>query len=378
MSIDRSSLTAPRQALSLIFKQEDEFSAYQKNNMFQVRALTKIYSIDKKEEKSMLQRMFGSDAPLNQYFFGRIIGPDSPHSFLPDPCDTIMEGQNISDEEQEDVERLIALHTTFMLPEDFSASGHKIGDFYQVTLRGGENNSPFDLQVGSALRKLGDAPDDAESKALKKECENLEHIFETGGPAPNAGKIRGRRRRGARRAARKGDLDECYSESEMKAMSKQEIWQVQADGTTTELDGLWPDFRPVVEEVIAALEKRGFQTSIQTVWRSDCAQLACFVRGVADNVREGGSHSTTIDGQAASMAVDFINAAGNGWDNSQPTWDYFMALGEEAKARGMTWGGDWSVTTKIIDGKTYSIGNDPAHFEWPTYNAQKNDGSAFT
>jgi len=367
MSIDRSSLTNPKQALSLIFKKENTTDIYQKNNIFQVRALTKIYSLDKKEEKSMLQRMFGSDAPLNQYFFGRIIGPDTPHSFLPDPCDAITEGQNLSDEEQKDVERLITLHTTFMLPEDFSGGGHKIGDFYEVALKGGENNSPFDLQVGSALRKLGDAPTDTE--ALKEECEDLEELFEKGGPPPNAGKIRGSRR---------GGVEIEYSESEMRDMSEQEIWQVQADGTTQDLDDLWPEFRPVVDEIIAALEKRGFKTNIQTCYRSDTAQMACYVRGVADGVTEGGSHSTTIDGQPASMAVDFINGEGNGWADTQASFDYFMALGEEAKARGMVWGGDWTVSTKTIDGKTYSIGCDPAHFEWPTYNAQKADGSAFT
>jgi len=156
MPIDRSSLTNPKAAFNLIFKKQSTADIYQNNNIFQVRALTPSYSQPDESDRpgiSILRGLFGG-SPMKQYFVGRILGANSPHSFLPDPCDELTKGNSDADESEE-VKKLVALHTTFLLPAEETAN---VGDFFEVSLKGGTNGSPFNLQFGTALRKLGDAP----------------------------------------------------------------------------------------------------------------------------------------------------------------------------------------------------------------------------
>jgi len=167
MAIDRSSLTDPRQAVNLVFKKENTADVYQKNNVFHVRALTDSYSMSDEESESMLDRIFGG-SPMKKYFVGRIIGANSPHSFLPNPCDDLMK------QDDEDARRLVSLHTTFLLGGDIADEEVSIGQFYEVVLKGGEDDAPFNLQFGIATRKLSKG----QETEAEEECDSLEDLFD--------------------------------------------------------------------------------------------------------------------------------------------------------------------------------------------------------
>ena len=89
-------------------------------------------------------------------FRGRILGPNSPHNFLPDPC-----AQEISKNLPPDSEfKLISMHTMFVSDADYSLpAGEKLpgrGDLVTVELE--QNTFGYNLQVGRfvSLQKTSD------------------------------------------------------------------------------------------------------------------------------------------------------------------------------------------------------------------------------
>jgi len=155
MPVDWSTITSPLQALNLIFKKKESRNIYQKNNVFQAIALTDGYTLTAQEAKS-LQFSFkprkaedtkGKESDKKRfsriYFKGRILGPNSPHSFLPNPKDI---------EVSEEIDNAIALHTTFVMTTDVKDSVMpKSNDIFTVKLRPGSDNAPFNLQFGDVL-----------------------------------------------------------------------------------------------------------------------------------------------------------------------------------------------------------------------------------
>jgi hypothetical protein len=84
-------------------------------------------------------------------FRARILGPNSPHTFIPNPCESLeFTQETLGDEYEETRQKLVSMHTRFYTSEDFSVSSggglpHP-GDFVEVFLNKGDQG--FDLQTG--------------------------------------------------------------------------------------------------------------------------------------------------------------------------------------------------------------------------------------
>ena len=91
----------------------------------------------------------GSARRLSKFTFrGRIIGPNSPHWFLPDPCDPAYAGGDA--ESRADLLKLISMHTLFTSTEEYQLQSGKTlpnrGDLVLVELE--YNVFGYDLQKG--------------------------------------------------------------------------------------------------------------------------------------------------------------------------------------------------------------------------------------
>ena len=176
MAIDWSVLTDPKEAINLIFKQDDTYDAYQNNNIFQAVVLTPGQKLSYHEsaalQSSFKTREAGSQMPAGPTrisFRARILGPNSPHSFLPNP-------QNPDFSEEEETNNMaIALHTTFITT--MGGNMPKPDDIWNVSLRPGTDNSPFDLQFGDALHQCADGSNSRHVRGGG----SLSSLFEGGG-----------------------------------------------------------------------------------------------------------------------------------------------------------------------------------------------------
>lgn len=180
MPLDWSSVTNPQQALALIFKKKESRNIYQKNNVFQAIALTPGYTLTAQEAKS-LQSSFkprkaedtkGKEDDKKRfsriYFKGRILGPNSPHSFLPNPKDI---------EVSEGIDNAIALHTTFVMTTDVKDGVMpKPNDIFTVALRPGSDNTPFNLQIGDVLYRTNPG-----AAGRRRGQDSLSSLFTDGG-----------------------------------------------------------------------------------------------------------------------------------------------------------------------------------------------------
>lgn len=85
-------------------------------------------------------------------FRARILGPNSPHAFIPNPCDSKEFAQETLGDEFDEVRmKLISMHTAFYTTEDFAQSSGRrppvAGEYVEVFLDRG-NTGAFDLQQG--------------------------------------------------------------------------------------------------------------------------------------------------------------------------------------------------------------------------------------
>ena len=171
MALDWTQLTDPLQALKWRIKTKNRFDSYQKKNQFVARVLfaDSVYSqVTQSEILSTFGTLVSGDAIENIYKFrGRIVGLNSPHSFLPDPCNPDF----IDDEAL--TKDIIDMHTLFYVFD--SPELPEVNSYWSVTLRpSGCPGAPFNLQFARALKRLQVAEDDAE--LTEKECESLEYL----------------------------------------------------------------------------------------------------------------------------------------------------------------------------------------------------------
>jgi|MDTB01.2.fsa_nt_gb murein DD-endopeptidase MepM/ murein hydrolase activator NlpD len=85
-------------------------------------------------------------------FRARILGPNSPHAFIPNPCGSKEFAQETLKEEFDEVRmKLISMHTAFYTTEDFAQSSGRrppvAGEYVEVFLDRGSAGA-FDLQQG--------------------------------------------------------------------------------------------------------------------------------------------------------------------------------------------------------------------------------------
>jgi peptidoglycan L-alanyl-D-glutamate endopeptidase CwlK len=107
------------------------------------------------------------------------------------------------------------------------------------------------------------------------------------------------------------------------------------------VQSMHPDLRPKVEAVIAALQKRGFQAKIFFAWRSVAVQLEIFKKGHT-KVKFSFHNAQKKDGTPKAYAADIIDSR-YAWTPKAETEGFWKALGEEAHAQSLYWGGDWKT-----------------------------------
>lgn len=118
----------------------------------------------------------GDTAGLGKFtFFARIIGDNSPHSFLPDPCDPA-----IADDVKAQLQR-VKLHTRFFSTKDSSILHPKVGDTVVVELK--QNAFSYNLYCGEYVKLLDSTAANA-TTLQAQDCSGIANNFENliGGP----------------------------------------------------------------------------------------------------------------------------------------------------------------------------------------------------
>jgi peptidoglycan L-alanyl-D-glutamate endopeptidase CwlK len=103
---------------------------------------------------------------------------------------------------------------------------------------------------------------------------------------------------------------------------------------------LYPDMRPKVEAVLAGLRQRGFQPKIFFAWRSVAVQLELYRKGVT-KVKFSFHNAQRRNGTPNAYAADIVDQRW-GWEPPAMSNGFWRALGQEGKAQGLYWGGDWT------------------------------------
>ena len=125
------------------------------------------------------------------------------------------------------------------------------------------------------------------------------------------------------------------------------------------------DARVRLPELLNRLRARGFQPRIAFTWRALATQddlLAKKRSSVSFSF-----HNAVQNGQPAALAADLFDAR-YGWGDdthgspkSNGALAFFRAVGEEARALGLVWGGSWTGRPSFWS--RYDLGWDPAHVQ---------------
>lgn len=177
--VDWTQLTDPEQALRWSLRGEDDYDSYQKDNQFVARVIF-ADDVHSKVSASELLAVFGTmvssgSAAEVRKFRGRIIGKNSPHSFLPDPCNPDFQGAEF----EELTKNLINLHTLFYVMNADGATPN-VDSYWLVTLNAsGCPGAPFNLQFAQAIEVISET--EKQVAAAEKACEALEKLDWDGG-----------------------------------------------------------------------------------------------------------------------------------------------------------------------------------------------------
>jgi len=174
------------------------FDAFGGKRQFKARALTNAFPLNDAEGALFLETDYGAppntgppgepaadNAPIgySQYIFkARIIGENSPHAFLPDPCDDAFLAC------PEKAIPYVMMHTSFVTDinattDDFQYI--KKGDIIIVELN--HNEFAYDLQFGKFVRIANTRVQNITQRAPEA-CASLEGLFEDApGPAGTVG-----------------------------------------------------------------------------------------------------------------------------------------------------------------------------------------------
>jgi hypothetical protein len=126
------------------------------------------------------------------------------------------------------------------------------------------------------------------------------------------------------------------------------------------------DPRVRLGELLPRLRHRGFQPRLVYTWRSIATQDR-LLQLKRSTVSFSFHNAVDEEGMPRALAADIIDARW-GWGDSvhgstkaNGALAFFQALGEEARALGLTWGGDW--TRRASFWSRYGMGWDPAHVQ---------------
>jgi hypothetical protein len=105
------------------------------------------------------------------------------------------------------------------------------------------------------------------------------------------------------------------------------------------LESMHPDLRPRVQGVLEGLAARGFQPTIFYGWRSVEVQQKKLKEG-RSRVKFSFHNATNKDGTPRAYAADIVDHRWN-WEADAQKNGYWLAVGAEAKANNLYWGGTW-------------------------------------
>jgi len=189
---DISVFTDPKTALGLLgnaVRKGIDYNSLAPDRTFQAVVLTYPYDITSAEALG-ITRSSGKTQPQGEdfkkfVFKGRILGNNSPHAFLPDPCTL---------DETEDPKcaiQILQMHTTFISSDDLRDPSNprpNIGDIVNVKLQ--QNIFSYDLQYGEYISLSQKNAQDV--KIPSNACEAIAAIFDnmeefaTGASGPEA------------------------------------------------------------------------------------------------------------------------------------------------------------------------------------------------
>lgn len=101
------------------------------------------------------------------------------------------------------------------------------------------------------------------------------------------------------------------------------------------IESLHPELVAPVLTIVARLYLRGFKPKIFFGWRGLETQ-ARLLKRKRSQLTISFHNNVNEDGEPASLAADIVCDV-HGWEHKE----FFVALGEEAKAVGLVWGGEW-------------------------------------
>jgi hypothetical protein len=107
-----------------------------------------------------------------------------------------------------------------------------------------------------------------------------------------------------------------------------------------DLEALQPEFRRKVEALITRMQADGFDPMVWETYRTPARAKLLSKRGTGIAPRADGS--IPIGMHQLGLAVDIVSKS-KLWTPPRAFWD---ALGAEAKALGLTWGGTWKRVDK--------------------------------
>jgi len=151
--LDPAMFTTHDEALGLLWnslRSSLNFSLYGNRSRFTAQVLSPCVNIDASAALAVRSGQADPASPETKpwsgrkIFKGRIIGPESPHKHLPDPCKLAKAAK------PHVVISQIAMHTTFII-EDEELSAPNVNDYVTVELYPGFGKGRYNLQMGACI-----------------------------------------------------------------------------------------------------------------------------------------------------------------------------------------------------------------------------------
>ena len=152
------------------------YDAYGDKNIFQAVVISQPIPLDPNDSKYFSGKETPRSNKISRFSYrGRIIGSDSPHKFLPDPCNPIYTGEVSATNE------IIALHTTFYSSGEVGEVEvlPRIGSLVEVRLE--KNAYSYDLSRGVHI-KVTKNPSDPSAKT--DSCDSIRSIMQSAAATP--------------------------------------------------------------------------------------------------------------------------------------------------------------------------------------------------
>ena len=179
--LDWSGFTTPGSAIDLRLngiRKALEYDTYGNQTVFKAIALTDAWPLNAAAADQITGGGLLAGAAVTDFIFkGRILGDNSPHGFLPDPCDPTQAGDSAR------AMSLVKMHTSFVSTADSELEDNsmvKQGDIIWVELK--HNVFSYDLQYGKFIKKSRSAALISSEDSEEESCDHLRGLpWEEGG-----------------------------------------------------------------------------------------------------------------------------------------------------------------------------------------------------